>query len=82
MADVVQLGIVAIGHGLQKQLDDLLHIHKAPFVSIGGPAHRRGIYGSAWMPNGWRVFYQPVNRPQWIDGGILQGAFDKIMDRP
>ena len=26
MADVVQLGIVAIGHGLQKQLDDLLHV--------------------------------------------------------
>ena len=25
MADVVQLGVVAIGHGLQKQLDDLLH---------------------------------------------------------
>ena len=45
MADVVQLGIVAIGHGLQKQLDDLLHVLKTPFVSIGGLAHLRGIYG-------------------------------------
>ena len=34
MADVVQLGVVAIGHGLQKQLDDLLHDEKAPFVRL------------------------------------------------
>ena len=40
MADVVQLGIVAIGHGLQKQLDDLLHRWKTPFISVGGQAHR------------------------------------------
>ena len=55
MADIVQLGVVAIGHGLQKQLDDLLHDEKAPFISIDGLARRRGIYGLL-----------PDLRDQWI----------------
>ena len=82
MADVVQLGIVAIGHGLQKQLDDLLHILKLLSFRLAVRPTAGAYMGSAEMPNGRRVFYQPVNRPQWIDGGILPGGFDEKMDHP
>ena len=52
------------------------------FRSIDGLARRRGIYGTGTEPGRWRVFYQPVNRSQRIDGGILIAGFGEKKNHP
>ena len=79
---VVQSGGVAIAHTLHQQLEDLLHGAKLLSFRLAVRPTAGAYMGSAWMPNGWRVLYQPVNRPRGIDGGILIAGFDEKMDHP
>lgn len=79
---VVQSRGVAIAHTLHQQLQNLLHGAKTPFVQLAVKPTAGANIESAWMPNGWRVLYQPVNRPQRIDGGILPAGFDEKKNHP
>ena len=79
---VVQSRGVAIAHTLDQQLEDLLHGAKLLSFRLAVRPTAGASIGSAGMPNGWRVFYQPVNRPQRIDGGILIAGFDEKKNHP
>ena len=80
---VVQSTGVAIAHTLHQQLQDLLHIGKTPFVSIGGQTHRRGIYrigrNAEWVAC-FILALQPVVLA--TDGGILPAEFDEKKNHP
>ena len=57
LTDVVHGGVQSPAENGQDDLNNLIHKSKCSFRSFGGPAHRRGIYGTGAGSGSSGVFY-------------------------